>query len=47
MDFFCVAIDDFVPVGESKGHQGDPAAYRLICLPLFLVWNLPAIIQEG
>lgn len=24
--------------------QGDPARYRLISLPLYLVWNLPAIL---
>lgn len=27
--------------------QGDSAVYRLICLPLYLIWNLPAILQEG
>ena len=26
---------------------GDPSAYRLISLPLYLIWNLPAIIQEA
>jgi hypothetical protein len=25
--------------------QGDPARYRLISLPLYLLWNLPAIVQ--
>jgi uncharacterized protein len=42
---------DANPPGEMQVNvattQGDPAAYRLICLPLYLVWNLPAIIQEG
>jgi predicted AAA+ superfamily ATPase len=27
--------------------QGDPAVYRLISLPHYLIWNLPAIIQDG
>ncbi len=27
--------------------QGNPAKYRLISLPLYLLWNLTAVLAEG
>jgi len=30
-----------------KTTQGDPVSYKLVSVPLYLLWNLEAILGDG